>query len=410
MLKNLLIVFLYSLLIAVKAENVLTIAFGSCFKFYRSHDTDVFLRIQQFNPQYFLWLGDAAYIDYSHTRVKDKFDITNNDKYYAQFKKSVTIKGIYDDHDSNQNNGDKFNPFKESAKQLYLDFIGVDNNSPLRKQDGIYQSFYADQDNQILIVMTDIRYNSDKQTGDSLGENQWKWLEEQFKKKSELIIMTSGIQVMPDDRDGSETWFKWSKKRLYTLIKKYNKPIIFLSGDVHYSEIMKYPCPHRLGQNLYEFTSSGMTFANSDHIPFFGFISQFFRPTTFSNNQDHYYKSNFGILKVITNNRNSPVRIDYETHSSDDSSVVLQKTIYIEELQQQFYDDSQSCILDVYREERQWQNYLLRINESIFIVSCSLLAVLLFIIFLIYNFISYISKFLELYKQIQMNKLKIKQE
>ena len=52
---------------------------------------------------------------------------------------------------------------------------------------------------------------------------------------------------MHDDRDGPETWFDWSKLKLYSLIKKYDKPIIFLSGDVHYSEIMKYPCPHRLG-------------------------------------------------------------------------------------------------------------------------------------------------------------------
>ncbi|CAD8054545.1 unnamed protein product [Paramecium primaurelia] len=421
MFKKLLIVLLTTLFYTVTAENQLTIAFGSCFKFYRTHDTDVFQRIKLFNPKYFLWLGDAAYIDYmpilgiwraeqNETRVKEKFDITNDDKYYAQFKKSVIIKGVYDDHDSNENDGGKFNPLKESAKQLYLDFIGEPKDSPLRQQDGIYQSFYADQYNKILIVMTDTRYNSDKYTGDSLGENQWKWLEQQFQTESQLIIMTSGVQIMHDDRVGPETWFGWSKKRLYALIKKYNKPIIFLSGDVHYSEIMKYPCPHRLGQNLYEFTSSGMTFANYDHIPFVGFIFQFLFPTTFSNYQDHYYKSNFGILKIITNDQHSPIRIEFETHSSKDSSIVLQKTIQIEELQKQYYDESQSCILDVSIKQRQWQNYLLRINENIIIVTGSLFVALLIIIFLIYNFISYISKFKELYNQIQKNKQKIKQE
>lgn len=52
---------------------------------------------------------------------------------------------------------------------------------------------------------------------------------------------------MHDDRAGPETWFDESKKRFYALIEKYNRPIIILSGDVHYSEILKHPCPHRLG-------------------------------------------------------------------------------------------------------------------------------------------------------------------
>ncbi|CAD8096968.1 unnamed protein product [Paramecium sonneborni] len=421
MLKQLFILLLTSLFLTEAAENQLTIAFGSCFKFYRTHDTDVFQRIQSFNPKYFFWLGDAAYIDYmpilgiwrselNETRVKEKFDITNDDKYYVQFKKNVIIKGVYDDHDSNKNDGDKFNPLKESAKQLYLDFIGEPKDSPLRKQDGIYQSFYIDQHNKILVVMTDTRYNSDKLTGDSLGDNQWKWLEQQFQTESQLIIMTSGVQVMHDDRSIPETWFAWSKQKLYALIKKYKKPIIFLSGDVHYSEIMKHPCPHRIGQNLYEFTSSGMTFANYDHIPFVDLVLQFQFPTTFNNYQDHYYKSNFGILKIITNDQNSPVRIEFETHSSEDSSIVLQKTVYIEELQSQYYDESQSCILDVSIRERQWQNYLLRINENILIFTSSIFVSLLFVKFLIYNSKSYISKFLELYKQIQQNKQKLKLE
>lgn len=52
----------------------------------------------------------------NETRVTEKFNITNNDPYYVEFKKNTIIKGVYDDHDSNQNDGGKFNPLKESAK------------------------------------------------------------------------------------------------------------------------------------------------------------------------------------------------------------------------------------------------------------------------------------------------------
>lgn len=133
----------FLILVTITHTQPLTIAFGSCFKFYRNHDTDVFSRIGSFNPKYFLWLGDAAYIDYmpilgiwypeiNETRVTEKFNITNNDPHYAEFKKNTIIKGVYDDHDSNENNGGKFNPLKESAKQLYLDFLNEPKDSPLR--------------------------------------------------------------------------------------------------------------------------------------------------------------------------------------------------------------------------------------------------------------------------------------
>lgn len=52
----------------------------------------------------------------NESRVREKFEITSKDRYYSEFKKSTIIKGIYDDHDSNENNGGMFNPLKESAK------------------------------------------------------------------------------------------------------------------------------------------------------------------------------------------------------------------------------------------------------------------------------------------------------
>jgi alkaline phosphatase D len=83
---------------------------------------------------------------------------------------------------------------------------------------------------------------------------------------------------------------------------------------------------------VYEFTSSGLTFANDDHIPFVETIFKFIFPSTFSSFDDHYYKSNFGILKIETDKDHSPIKIVFETHSSKDSSVVLKKEINISEL------------------------------------------------------------------------------
>lgn len=74
-----------------------------------------------------------------------------------------------------------------------------------------------------------------------------------------------------------------------------------------------------------------MTFANHDHIPFVDIIFKFLFPTTYSSYDDHYYKSNFGILKFTFNNTNVN-KIIYETHSSKDSSIVLTRELLISEL------------------------------------------------------------------------------
>lgn len=42
--------------------------------------------------------------------------------------------------------------------------------------------------------MTDVRYEADKAIQDTLGEEQWIWLESQFQEPGiELFILTSGV-------------------------------------------------------------------------------------------------------------------------------------------------------------------------------------------------------------------------
>lgn len=125
-------------------------------------------------------------------KVAERFAITKQDKYYSEFIRTHSVKGVYDDHDFNQNNGGKHNPYKEETKQKYLDFIGEPLDSPLRTQRGIYQAFQLSD--KIKVIMTDVRYEADKAIQDTLGEEQWIWLESQFQEPGiELFILTSGV-------------------------------------------------------------------------------------------------------------------------------------------------------------------------------------------------------------------------
>ena len=91
-----------------------------------------------------------------------------------------------------------------------------------------------------------------------LGEEQWKWLEEELKVPADIRIIGSGTQF-GIEWNGYEAWanFPHERKRMLDLIKSTKaNGVLFISGDVHYSEISKletdfYP--------IYDFTSSGLS-------------------------------------------------------------------------------------------------------------------------------------------------------
>ena len=76
-------------------------------------------------PDYYVWLGDAAYVDRmifpniwlpetDPNKITMKFNYTKYDPDYAAFRQSgAIIYGVYDDHDYNQNNGGKEHPYKQ---------------------------------------------------------------------------------------------------------------------------------------------------------------------------------------------------------------------------------------------------------------------------------------------------------
>lgn len=129
-----------------------------------------------------------------------------------------------------------------------------------------------------------------------LGEDQWTWLEallapakDTRKRKRlaqgsdenkdndpvDLTIVGSSIQVHGDAQrllegviDGVESWgqFPREKARLMELIERSESRAVFLSGDVHHSEIGTSPAGCELPYELVEVTSSGMTHGILDEI------------------------------------------------------------------------------------------------------------------------------------------------
>jgi alkaline phosphatase D len=185
----------------------------------------------------------------------------------------------WDDHDYGNNDAGEEWVHKEDAQKQFLDFFGVPADSPRRKQKGVYWAeTFGPEGQRVQVIMLDGRYcrspirKADKPLPGTtirpylpntdpdatmLGEEQWKWLEDQLKKPAEVRLIGSGIQVVSDDHP----FEKWAaipneRARLYKLIRDTGaNGVIVLSGDRHLGDISV--DPKAVGYPLYDVTSSG---------------------------------------------------------------------------------------------------------------------------------------------------------
>ncbi len=264
---------------------VTTIAFGSCG--HQSDPQPVLAIAAEQNPDAFIFLGDNIYGDTDNMdTLRNKYVRLGAKPEYRQLAAATQIFATWDDHDFGRNDAGKYYPYKKESKEIFMEFFKEPVNSERRKHDGIYKTEYLQQGDKIIqLILLDVRsfrsdlllfdkenkelqaryfYPLDYQphtAADStlLGDDQWKWLEEELKKPADLRLICSGSQF-GIEFNGYEAWanFPLEQKRMLELIKSTKASgVLFLTGDVHYAEISRletdglYP--------IYDITSSGIT-------------------------------------------------------------------------------------------------------------------------------------------------------
>lgn len=269
------------------------IAFGSCAKEYKAQP--IWDKIAARNPDLFLFIGDNQYADtqwikgrwvsqpvMSKTRLEEAYSTLANIPQFNAFRQSVPLLGMWDDHDYGLNDGGTEYHFKQQSQQVFLDFFGFAKDAPIREQEGVYQSYtIGEQGQRVQIILLDTRYHRDpldkkpasqtwgryhptKDTSRSmLGEQQWKWFEQQLLKPADVRLVISSIQIVAYQH-GWESWglMPHERQRLYDLIGSTKaNGVIFLSGDRHLMEISKDTGQRgsKVPYPMWDFTSSGMT-------------------------------------------------------------------------------------------------------------------------------------------------------
>ncbi|PIA51121.1 hypothetical protein AQUCO_01100154v1 [Aquilegia coerulea] len=321
------------------------IAFGSCAN--QSAPQPIWKSIIDFNPQVFIWLGDNIYGDIrrpyklfgkertigpwknvprfvpaSETEMQLKYHIAKNNSGYSLLRKKSQVIGTWDDHDYGLNDAGKEFSDKIVNQKLMLDFLDEPQDSPRRKQAGVYASYtFGPKGKQVKVILLDTRYHRDPLSSDGsiLGDSQWTWLKKELNgPKTEITIIGSSIQVLSNLSATTgplfymESWgrFPRERDRLFKLIASSKRNgVFFISGDVHFGEIARYDCANATGYPLYDITSSGLTQAVEKVIPeplaFLVEVAAWLTPTTMrliSPNCRYrsctYGQTNFGAIEI----------------------------------------------------------------------------------------------------------------
>ncbi len=278
-------------------------------------DYQIFNSIADMNPDFMLWLGDNVYLRevdwdswsgiihrYSHDRATPElqklFATTHN---YA----------IWDDHDFGTNNSDRGLWNKNMTLKAFEMFwpnpsFGV-NNLP-----GITTYFeWAD----CAFFLMDDRYfrtPDNRKTGkrELLGKEQIEWLIDALvSSKASFKFVAIGTQVLNENASG-ENYSSFHEEREYLLniIQKENIPgVIFLSGDIHRTELLK--LERENDYPLYEFTISPLTSGVSNYRDS---LNNLLVEGTLT------YKRNYGIFEITGGKKNRILKFtDFDSDGNE---------------------------------------------------------------------------------------------
>ena len=297
------LIFQISLSLQIDDKKAITkIAFGSCSGALGNTNPEIFYSISSWNPDLFIWLGDIIYADVKVTPFYSYVnDLVSWRSAYQKFKaspeyatllKNTMVTGIWDDHDYGINDGTRLFTYKEESKALLMEFL---EDGSVRNHAGIYHSFTFQG---IKLILIDNRWFRDPKSdvaGDTLGEEQWEWLEKELRCNSTIKIIASGIQITTKYRVApTERWHDLSVSRLMKLIDEV-PGVILLSGDVHHGEIVRITSRDHI---FYEITSSGLTHSVGTLYGFAGALLINFISALTYNIGPKFLGMNFGTLEI----------------------------------------------------------------------------------------------------------------
>ena len=239
------------------------IAFVSCVRDHM-HRNDMWRRLSEQKPDLIFFVGDNVYADrrgyldrteYVEPDVLwDRYIETRNQIAFYFQEQLTPVLAIWDDHDFGGNNLGAEYKFKNESKEIFEIFFAQADRPSLVRGPGIarkFSAFGAD------FLMLDGRSFKENAGGAMWGANQARWLESQLNPRPTILLNGIVFFGAYAEIDSVEGQYKPSLDSLLALLKRKESLAAFVSGDVHFSEVMALE-PALLGHPSFELVSSSM--------------------------------------------------------------------------------------------------------------------------------------------------------
>lgn len=232
--------------------------------------TDIIRLMAQMPKNFMLWLGDNTYyreVDYSSpSAMFRRFMHTQSDSAVQSLLHSSPQYAIWDDHDFGPNDSDRNFDFAAESLEWFRAFW-PNPYSGTAAAPGAYCSFrYSDAEFFLLDNRTfraPDKMPADHPDKDYWGPEQLQWLKEKLlTSKAVFKIIVNGNQVLNPNAPGNtmetlEIYPKEKKELMEWLSNQNISGVIFISGDRHFTELIKLERPGKYP--LSDYTCSPLT-------------------------------------------------------------------------------------------------------------------------------------------------------
>ncbi len=244
------------------------VAVVSCMNDYL-HRKGVWQALTTQQPDYIFIIGDSVYADMVSQIETDpadpkqlwtRFAQTRNKLQIYKEKRLIPILAIWDDHDFGINNGDRHYKYVLESQENFLNFFAQSSQLEcVEKGPGVSMKFSAFGKNFYFLDGRSFRSNKTDTDETMFGEAQNLWLFRHLNSDHKPSWLINGSQWFGGylEKESFEYTMPLSFKKFLDRLRDCRTPVQFVSGDVHFSEIMEIE-PEILNYPTIEITSSSI--------------------------------------------------------------------------------------------------------------------------------------------------------
>lgn len=242
-------------------DEMCRIAFGSCAD-EGEGSSSVWKQIDKDNATAMVLLGDTPYIDTTDLTIqRERYQAFSAVPAFANLVSHTPLYCTWDDHDFGRNDTDGNLQGKENSRKAFSEYRP--NPSIGEYGQGIYTSF---RQGPVEVFLLDTRWfaRTEKSKNDYptlLGKQQWQWLERSLKaSKAPYKVLACGMIFNTATRPGkTDYWGGYPTEyyRLLSVIKSTKATgVVLVSGDIHWSRVVRHDTSNAIGYDLHEFITS----------------------------------------------------------------------------------------------------------------------------------------------------------